>query len=145
MALSPYAITVPRTEVVVDAVARTGQFSVDVKNAQPIVDRVVLDIDSVTPTPGPTSPTPPPAATTWFAVERHLRPIPSGGSEQFLVTATLPAATAPGSYLMRPVAYSADHPPDDTRVTGPVMTLVLPAPPAPAPVPWWKRWWPWWL
>jgi hypothetical protein len=143
--LGVYSITVPRTEVPVDLVARTTEFTVDVQNVQSIADRVVLDIDSVTPTPGPVTPPPSPAVPAWFAVEDHLRPIPAGGSEQFLITATVPATVPPGSYLMQPVAYSADHPPDDTKVAGPVMTLVVPAPPPPKPPSFWKKYWPWWL
>jgi hypothetical protein len=136
--LSVYSITVPQTEVQVDAVARTGQFTVDVKNEQAILDRVVTNIEAVSAGGIAADP-------SWFAVDRHQRPIPAGGSEQFLVSATMPATVAPGSYLMQPVAYSADHPPDDTRVSGPIMTLVVPAPPAPPPPPWWRKWWPWWL
>jgi beta-lactam-binding protein with PASTA domain len=145
MALAPYAITVPRTEVAVDATARTGEFTVDVTNVQASLDRVVLDIVAVTPVPSPANPPPGSAVPTWFAVENHLRDIPAGGSEQYLVTATVPGSVAPGSYLMKPVAYSADHPPDDTTVTGPIMTLVIPAPPPAVKVPWYRRWWPWWL
>jgi beta-lactam-binding protein with PASTA domain len=145
MALSPYSITVARVDVAVDATARTGQFTVDVQNAQSVSDRVVLEIDSVTPAPGPANPPPEPAVPAWFDVEDHLRPIPTGGSEQFLVNVAVPAATAPGSYLMQPVAYSADRPPDVTRVTGPVMTLMVPTPPIPPGQPWWRKWWPWWL
>jgi hypothetical protein len=136
--LSVYSITVPQTEVPVDAAARTGQFTVDVKNEQAMLDRVVANIEAVA-TGGVA------ADPSWFAVDRHQRPIPAGGSEQFLVSATVPATVAPGSYLMQPVAYSADHPPDDTRVSGPIMALVVPAPPAPPPKPWWRKWWPWWL
>jgi hypothetical protein len=137
--LSVYSITVPQTEVLVDPAARTGQFTVDIKNEQGILDRVVANIEAVA-TGGVA------ADPSWFAVDRHQRPIPAGGSEQFLVSATVPAATvAPGSYLMQPVAYSADHPPDDTRVSGPIMTLVVPPPPPLPPKPWWRKWWPWWL
>jgi hypothetical protein len=138
MALSPYSITVARVEVQVDALARDGQFTVDVKNEQTGLDRVVANIEAVA-TGGVA------ADPSWFAVDRHQRSIPAGGSEQFLVSATVSASTAPGSYLMRPVAYSADRPPDDTKVTGPIMTLVVPAPPAPPAPPWWRKWWPWWL
>jgi hypothetical protein len=136
--LSVYSITVPQTEVRVDPAARTGQFTVDVKNEQAILDRVVTNIEAVS-TGGVAS------DPSWFVVDRHQRPIPAGGSEQFLVSATVPATVAPGAYLMQPVAYSADHPPDDTRVSGPIMTLVVPAPPAPPPPSFWKKWWPWWL
>jgi hypothetical protein len=136
--VSVYSITVGRTEVPVDAVAHTGQFTVDVKNEQTVLDRVVANIEAVA-AGGVT------ADPSWFAVDRHQRPIPAGGSEQFLVSVTVPASTTPGSYLMRPVAYSADRPPDDTRVSGPIMTLVVPTPPVAPRPPWWRKWWPWWL
>lgn len=136
--VSAYSITTPRTVVAVDAKARTGQFTVDVKNEQPAVDRVVLEIEPVGAGTGA-------AAPDWFSVDRHLRPIPAAGSEQFLVSITVPKDAAVGSYQVRPVAYSSDHPPDDTKVDGPVMTLTVPQIPVPPRSPWWRRWWPWWL
>lgn len=136
--VSAYSITTPRTDVAVDAKARTGQFTVDVKNEQSAVDRVVLEIEPV----GAGSDA---AGSDWFSVDRHLRPIPAAGSEQFLVSVTVPKEAAVGSYQVRPVAYSSDHPPDDTKVDGPLMTLTVPPIPEPPPTPWWRRWWPWWL
>ncbi len=137
MPVSAYSITVPRTDVTVDASARTAQFSVDVKNEQSAPDRVVLGIEAVTTGAGAADP-------SWFSVDRHQRAIPAGGSEQYLVSVAVGAEVAAGAFLLRPVAYSSDRPPDDTKVDGPVMTLTLPAP-LPPPLPWWRRWWPWWL
>lgn len=154
--LSIYAITVPQLQVTVDTTVRTAQFAVDVTNEQQIADDVVLDIAPVTPSSDiedaenledveATAGTP--ADADWFAVDRHQRSIPPSGSEQYLVSVTVPADIAPGSYLMKPMAYSADRPPDVSEVDGPQMTLVVPAPPPPPPPkpPWWRRWWPWWL
>jgi hypothetical protein len=179
--VSAYSITAPRTSVTVERVARTGQFTVDVKNDQSAPDRVVVTIEGGTaevvppgvvapgepalgggspgePAPSGTAPgngesagaAPPVVATgataadpAWFAVDRHLRPIPAGGSEQFLVTVTVPATVSPGAYSLRPAAYSADHPPDVTKVDGPLMTVVVPE--TQKRQPWWRRWWPWWL
>jgi hypothetical protein len=135
--VAPYSITVPRIDVPVEAGVGTAQFTVDVKNEQAVLDRVVVGLESDGTGSGAADP-------AWFSVDRHLRPIPPLGSEQFLVTVTVPTTVTPGSYRMTPVAYSADHPPDDTKVTGPLMTVVVPSPRQPPPS-WWRRWWPWWL
>lgn len=134
--VSAYSITTPRTGLTVDAKSRTSQFTVDVKNEQPVLDRVVLAIESAG---ARTS-----AADPKFLVDRNLRSIPPEGSEQYLVT--VEAKTVPvGTHRFRPVAYSADRPPDDTKVNGPLMTLTIPKIPPPPPLPWWRRRWPWWL
>lgn len=137
--LSAYSITVPRTDLTLDPAKRTGQFTVDVKNEQSALDRVVLDIVAVGTGASAADP-------AWFLVDRHLRAIPPDGSEQFLVSVTVPEGVAAGSFQVQPVAYSSDHPPDDTKVAGPLITVTLPPPPLPTKVPWWRRWWwPWWL
>lgn len=136
MPVSAYSITTPRTDVTVEASARSAQFSVDVKNEQATPDRVVLGIETVATGAGQADP-------SWFTIDRHQRSIPPGGSEQYLVTVAVPTSVAAGAFQLRAVAYSSDRPPDDTKVDGPVMTLTLPAA-QPGPVPWWRKWWPWW-
>lgn len=151
--VSAYSIAVPRSDLTLDVQTRAGQFTVDVKNEQSMADRVVLDIEAIGTDAGAADP-------AWFVVDRHLRLIPSGGSEQFQVLVTVPNQVASGSFQMKPVAYSSEHPPDDTKVDGPLITVTLRAPPQPSAahlrpnppsptwtpaLPWWRRWWPWWL
>jgi serine/threonine-protein kinase len=78
-----------------------------------------------------------------YTVDRRLRHIPAGGSEQYAVSVAVDATVAAGSYPMKPVAFSDSRPPEETRSEGPAMTLVVPEKPVVAPVPWWRKWW--WL
>lgn len=80
-----------------------------------------------------------PAAASWTTVDRPLREIAAGATDQFTVTFAPPPATPPGTYAVRLLAYSADRPPEEYADLARRVEVVVPplaAPPAPKR-PWW--------
>jgi PASTA domain len=138
MALSVFSITVPEPKVLADRDSRRATFSLDVKNESAAAERVVVTVRPDASAGSGVLPADP----AWFGAIQQLV-LPSGVSQPVPMTAAIPAPVAAGTYGFVPVAYSADRDPEETAVTGPSMSLVLPAPVP--PVPWWRRWWPWWL
>jgi hypothetical protein len=80
------------------------------------------------------------AAPTWTAIDRPLRTIAPGATEQYEVRFDTTGA-APGSYPVKLIPYSADEAPEDYADLAHVVSLVVPAPTTPV-VPKKKfRWW----
>lgn len=104
--------------------------------------RIVLGAYGVVRAPasgsvGPTAPPADPAA--WTTIERPLREIPAGGTEQFV--ASIASAAAPvGTYELKFIAFPADRAPEDYADHGQVVQVVVPetgpAPPPPKKRPW---------
>lgn len=87
---------------------------------------------------GPAAPAPDPLA--WTRVDRPLRTVPPGATEQYTVSFTPPVGAASGQYVVRFIAYDADRPPEEFSDQAQHVELVVPARPAtpPAPgIPWW--------
>lgn len=133
--MSNVVLTIPTPQVVVsDGRAFTAATVTNTTDAEV---RVVLGVFApVAPTAG----TVPPSAAGWTQVERPVREIRPGATEQFGITFATPEGTAPGSYAVRLIAYAADGAPEESADQAHRIDVVVPAaaPPPPAPrVPWW--------
>ena len=130
------SITLTLTAAQVSA-TRGGPTTVtaSVTNSATVPARVVLG--AYPPPPG--SATPPTGAAPWTSIERPLRELAPGATEQYTVTIT-PTADAPaGDHLVRLIAYDADRAPEEysdqaqqLRVTVAEAAVVKPA-----GTPWW--------
>lgn len=122
-------ITLTLSSPAVALSAGTGTLAITVTNVSTTVQRVVLAAypegrDS--------------AAPTYATVDRSLRSIAAGGTEQYIVAFDTTGA-APGSYADKFIAYSADRAPEDYADQGAVVTLTVPAAAVAA-----KKRFPWW-
>jgi hypothetical protein len=77
---------------------------------------------------------------TWTTIDRPLRTIGAGATEQYEVSFDTTGAD-PGTYQVKLLPYSADEAPEDYADLGVVVRLVVPAekvvPPPPKRFPWW--------
>ncbi len=114
-----------------------GRGSVTASVTSADADRVVVSV--VRPAGGDV----PAAEPAWASVERGLRPLAAGATEQFVVTFAPPPGTAPGVYEAKIVAYPADAAPEEYADRGQVVRLAVA--PTTAPPPQRRRfvWWPW--
>jgi hypothetical protein len=81
-----------------------------------------------------------PGARAWAQIERPLRMVAPGTTEQYTVTITPPPGTAAGQYGVRFIAYDADRPPEEYSDQAQSLDVVVPASganPAAPGVPWW--------
>jgi YVTN family beta-propeller protein len=121
----------------VSVVGGTGAVTVSVTNVGPAPERVVLGVVR----PG-TSAGAPPADPAWAHVERALRELGPGATEQYVVSFATPAGTPAGTYEAKLVAHPADDAPEEYADRGQVLRLALaPTPPPTPPRP--SRWWLW--
>jgi hypothetical protein len=81
------------------------------------------------------------ASPTWTTIDRPLRTIAPGATEQYEVRFDTSGAV-PGSYPVKLLPYSADEAPEDYADLARIVTLVVPAPETPV-VP--KKKFPWWI
>ena len=81
-------------------------------------------------------------AASWTSVDRPLREIAAGATEQFTVTFATPPTTTPGTYGVRLLAYSADRAPEEYADLARRVELVVPTATVPPAVPDKRRWWP---
>jgi len=79
-------------------------------------------------------------AAGWTSIDRPLREVAAGATEQFTVTFAPPPTIAAGTYPVRFIAYSADQVPEEYADQARRVDVVVPAAPPP-PVPK-KPWWP---
>lgn len=98
-------------------------------------ERVVLGVFRPLTVPG----APPAADPAWAVVERPLREMVAGATEQVVVTFAPPPGTPAGTYDAKVIAYPADAAPEEYAERGQVLRLVIPATPAP-PAPRRSRW-----
>lgn len=81
-------------------------------------------------------------AAAWTSIDRPVREIAAGATEQFAVTFAAPAGVAAGSHPVRFIAYSADQAPEENADQARQVDVVVPDAPVPVPPPK-KPWWPW--
>jgi hypothetical protein len=112
-----------------------GTVTASVNNASAAAERVVL---GAFPANGAQSDTP--AASTWATIDRPLRTIAPGATEQYEVSFNTVGAK-PGSYPVKLIPYSADEAPEDYADLGHVVQLAVPEPKAAEP----KKPFPWWI
>jgi hypothetical protein len=82
------------------------------------------------------------AKPTWTTVDRPLRTIGAGATEQYAVSFDTQGAE-PGTYPVKLIPYSADEAPDDYADLGVVVRLAVP--PGRVGAPKAKRTFPWWI
>jgi IPT/TIG domain len=83
----------------------------------------------------------PAAPPTWTTIDRPLRTIAPGATEQYEIRFDTTGAV-PGTYPVKLIPYSADEAPEDYADLAHVVSLVVPAPTEPV-VP--KKKFPWWI
>ncbi|MGH3491041.1 MAG: PASTA domain-containing protein [Actinopolymorphaceae bacterium] len=103
----------------------SAEVSFTVTNRGPVADEAVFE---AVPGEG--------AAKTWFTVARPQQPVGPGQSLTFLVTATVPAGSAAGSYWLQGRVYSADTAPEESSALSNRVAFEVRATP-PKPKPWW--------
>lgn len=135
------SVTVSSPEVVLDG--DTGAVTASVTNGGATTERVVLQ---AFPAGASGSEAAGPADAGWATVERPLREIGAGATEQYAVTLAAPSAQT-GTYRLKLVAHPAAAAPEEYADRGQVLRVVVPATQeAPAqPPPSRRRWWPWLL
>ena len=79
-------------------------------------------------------------ASTWTTIDKPLREISAGATEQYAITFTPPDGAAAGSYPVRFIAYSADAAPEENADQARQVEVVIPSAPVAAPVK--KQRWP---
>lgn len=137
--MSDVSVTVAARSV--ELVGGRATVTVSVTNAAAGPQRIVLRaygvVPAATPGPGPgASAVPPVDPASWTTIERPLREIPAGGTEQYAVSIASVAAP-PGEHPVKLVAYPAERAPEEYADQGQVVRVVVPAGPPP---PTRRRW-----
>jgi hypothetical protein len=118
-----------------------SSLTASVTNASADVERVVLGVyaspgaAAAPPTAGPVV-----NPVSWTTVERPLREIGPGATEQYVVSFEATGAPA-GTYGLKAIAYPADRAPEEYSDRGQTLQVIVPAEPVQPPPP--KR--PWWI
>lgn len=139
--MNPITLTLTSSSLTLSGPAT---LTASVTNSASVPARVVLGafgaVDAAgraaAPPPGPTPADP----VAWTTIDRPLRTIAAGTTEQYTVTVTPPAQAAAGQYVVRLIAYDADRPPEEYSDQARQVELVVPARAAPAAaagLPWW--------
>ncbi len=127
-------ITLALTATSVTAGAEPLRVTATVTNSATVPARVVLA--AFAPEPGAGGVVD--SAREWSAIDRPLREVPAGATEEFAITITPPPDAAAGERLVRFIAYDADRPPEEYSDRARTVTVVVPARAAAAPgTPWW--------
>ena len=114
-------ITTTLSSPTVSLVGGKGSLALSVTNASAEAQRVVLGAYPVAPAGG----------VTYATIDRALRTIAAGGTEQYVVTFDTTGAPA-GAHQTRFIAYSADGAPEDYADQAKIVTLEVPAESQPA-------------
>ncbi len=131
--MSNVVLTIPTAQVEVTSGGATTAASVT--NTSDAGARIVLGIFAPVGAEG----TVPASATGWTRVERPVREIPPGATEQFTVSFEPPDGTAAGAYAVRVIAYAADGAPEESADQAHRIDVVVPAVAVPPPPR--TRWW----
>ncbi|MBO1031405.1 META domain-containing protein [Tessaracoccus sp. SD287] len=128
------SITLTLTVAQVSVVDGRGMLTASVTNGAAVPARVVLG--GFAPSGGA------PSAVAWTSIDRPLRDLAAGATEQYAVVFAPPPGTAAGSYPVRFIAYSADQAPEEYADQARQVDVLVPAAPVVAP-PVKRPWWPW--
>lgn len=135
--MSVLTLTLTATEVRATR-GTASTVTASVTNSAAVPARVVLG--AYPPLAGTVAATGPAAtgAAGWTSVERPLRELAGGATEQYTVTITPPADAAAGDHVVRLIAYDADRPPEEYSDQAQQVRVALAPAPAPAAgIPWW--------
>jgi hypothetical protein len=131
--MSVLSLTLTVTEV---AAARgaPSTLTASVTNAATVPARVVLAAFGPQAGAGPAA-----GAAAWTVVDRPLRQLAPGATEQYTVTVTPPADAPAGDHVVRLIAYDADRPPEEYSDQAQQVRVTVPAAPVVTRprVPWW--------
>jgi hypothetical protein len=135
--MSTIALTLPASTVTI--AEGKAVLTASVTNSATVPARIVLGAFGAAGQPAPGTPTGGPA---WTTIERPLREIPAGATEQYAITFAPPAEAGAGNYAVRFIAYSADQAPEEHADQARQVDVVVPAKPVPTTKPPFV-WWPW--
>lgn len=135
--MSGISVSLASPEVVLDGPATV---TASVTNDGPVPERVVLDAFASSGPAGAGAAGGGAGDPGWVTVERPLREVAAGATEQYAVALAAPGAAA-GTYQLKLIAYPAAAAPEEYADRGQVLRVVVPA--ADAPPPPRRRWWPW--
>lgn len=128
-------ITLTMTQPTVTLADGRATVTASVTNGSPVPAKVVLGAFA------PTGATAGSGAAGWTAIDRPVRDIAAGATEQFAVTFAPSSVPSGGSYPVRFIAYSADQAPEENADQARQVDVVVPSAPVVVPVK--KPWWPW--
>lgn len=129
-------ITLTLTTTTVTAEGEPLTLTASVTNSASVPARIVLA--AFAPTSGADGTTPA-SARDWATVERPLREVAPGTTEQYTITLTAPADAAVGQHVVRFIAYDNDRPPEEYGDQARQVQVIVPAraPAVAAGTPWW--------
>lgn len=129
--MSTIALTLPATTLTTADGKAT--LTASVTNSASVPARIVL---------GAFGPSGSPGGTVWTTIDRPLREIAAGATEQYTITFAPGTDVGAGSYALRFIAYSADQAPEEHADQAKQVDVVVPAKPVVStPKPF--VWWPW--
>ena len=108
-----------------------------VTNGLGVAERVVVGVYAVRSAQAASS-APDIDPASWASIERPLREIGPGATEQYVVALEAPGVPA-GTYELKVIAYPADLAPEEYSDKG--QSFLLEVPPAPVPAPRRRPWW----
>ncbi|MDQ7993027.1 MAG: hypothetical protein REI45_10160, partial [Propionicimonas sp.] len=105
-----------------DVPASPASLTASVTNSATVPARVVLG--AYPPLAGPSAPA---GAAAWTGVDRPLRDIGAGATEQYTVTIAPPPTATAGDYVVRLIAYDADRAPEEYSDQAREVQVTVPA------------------
>ncbi len=136
--MSEISVSLASTQVTL--VNGRSSLTASVTNASASVERVVLGVYAAPGAAAAATAGPVVNPVSWTTVERPLREIGPGATEQYVVSFEAAAAPA-GTYGLKAIAYPADRAPEEYSDRGQTLQVIVPAAPVEPPPP--KR--PWWI
>ena len=125
------ALTLPATTVTVSDMDAT--ITASVTNRGSVPDRIVLGAFAADPRN-------PINATTWTTIDKPLREVAPGATEQYAITFAPPGTAAPGTYPVRFIAYSANSAPEESADQARQVDVLIPSGALPPPAKKKSRW-----
>lgn len=132
-------ITMTLSSPQVSLVEGKGSLTVSVTNASTASQRIVLGAFPVASGDVGGADTEAPAVAPIANVDRPLRTVAAGATEQYTVSFDV-STSDPGDHPVRLIGYSADRAPEEYADQAQTVTLTVPAVPEPA-----KKAFPWWI
>lgn len=118
------ALTLPATIVTVSDADAT--ITASVTNRGGVPDRIVLGAFAADPRN-------PNNAATWTTIDKPLREVAPGATEQYAITFAPPGTAASGTYPVRFIAYSANSAPEESADQARQVDVVIPSSSMPPP------------
>ena len=133
-------ITLTLTQTTVTLAGGRATVTASVTNGSPVPAKVVLGAFAPAGGAPAVGGAPASGASGWTGIDRPVRDIAAGATEQFAVTFAPSSPPPGGSYPVRFIAYSADQAPEENADQARQVDVVVPSAPVVVPK---KPWWPW--